>query len=216
MCGRFSLTMVEKELLRERFHVDAVPAIKQSYNIAPTQETAIITQDHPNEIVMAKWGLIPHWAKDAKIGARLINARAETIAEKPAFKRPFASQRCLILADGFYEWKRVGAKKIPFRITLKDGLFAFAGIYDLWEKDGRNIVSCSIITTSPNAVMKPIHDRMPVILERKSEEAYLKSNPKEALKFLKPFPGLLHTYKVSDLVNSPQHNTLEVIQPVQS
>jgi putative SOS response-associated peptidase YedK len=159
MCGRFSLVSVG-QALKERFGLDDVPELKPRYNIAPSQETAIITNEEPGKVTLAKWGLVPNWAKE-DMAHKMINARAESLAEKPAYRDSFKHRRCLVLADGFYEWKKVGNNKIPYRITT-DGIFSMAG---LWERKDK--ITFTIITTEPNDFMKDIHNRMPLVLEKK-------------------------------------------------
>jgi len=173
MCGRYRLSR-RKQIIEEYF--ESAPwddDWNPRYNIAPTQPVAVIRQ-HPKEpvrqISTMRWGLIPHWAKDASAAARAINARSETAADKPAFRDPFKFRRCLIPADGFYEWKRTGTAKQPFCFEVNDGeLFAFAGLWDGWkDSNGNWLRTCSILTTMPNSVTSAVHDRMPVILDRES------------------------------------------------
>jgi putative SOS response-associated peptidase YedK len=172
------------------------------------------------KIVSMQWGLIPHWAKDDKIANKLINARSETIAEKPSFKNSYKKSRCLIIADGFYEWKDTGFKKKPFYICFKNEKpFTMAGLYDKWiNSDGKIITTCTIVTTEANEIMQPIHHRMPVIIEPENYDLWL--NPAETDisklgKLLKPCsPELLKTYEVSQLVNSPANNSSECIASV--
>ncbi|UCF29428.1 MAG: SOS response-associated peptidase, partial [Chloroflexota bacterium] len=193
------------------------------YNVAPTQPVAVVPNDGTNRLDFFNWGLIPFWAKDPKIGSRLINARSETIAEKPSFRGSFKYKRCLILADGFYEWqKQPGSKtKIPMYIHLKDRApFAFAGLWDSWNsKDGSEIKSCTIITTQPNELVEQIHNRMPVILSPEGYAAWIQEgeNDPELLKsLLHPYPSEeMAAYPVSTKVNSPQNDTPEVIISVE-
>jgi putative SOS response-associated peptidase YedK len=216
MCGRYSFA-VEDELIKERFGVTVRSAVwKAKYNCAPTQDLAVISNADPLQLSLYRWGLIPSWAEDPAIGNRMINARAETITEKSSYKSAFRCRRCLVLSDGFYEWKREGKEKIPHRITLKDGSpFAMAGIWDKWvSPDGEIIHSFSILTTSPNELMKEIHDRMPVILPRHDEKLWLgNTSEDELLGLLKPYSaGEMKAYKVSTLVNNPKIDTPEVIK----
>ncbi len=221
MCGRFTLQS-DPQQIQLAFNIDQVNAeVKSSYNVAPTQEIVTVVQrDGRNTLEAMWWGLIPVWAKDLRIGSRLINARAESIAEKPIFKRPLKSQRCLIVADGFYEWRKQGAKKIPMFIRLKSKRpFAFAGVYDRWESsDGERITSCAIITTTPNELMRPIHQRMPVILPKKRYEEWLdpaNQEMDELVALLQPYPAdKMLAYLVSALVNSPRNNSPECIRPL--
>jgi putative SOS response-associated peptidase YedK len=217
MCGRFSLTVNEAELnLRFEIEGGVAPYISR-YNCAPTQMLVVITNQDDKHLSYFKWGLIPPWAKDPAIGNKMINARAETIAEKPSFRLPLRSQRCLVPADGFYEWKLNG-KKVPYRIFLKDTrIFAMAGIWDKWKTpDGSLVYSFSIITTSANEFMKTIHDRMPVILSEEDEKRWLhESSESSLLSLLKPCPPeLMDAYPVSELVNSPRNDGKEVIERV--
>jgi putative SOS response-associated peptidase YedK len=215
MCGRFSLT-TPWELIKKRFDV-TIPAndYRLRYNAAPGQELWVIPEETPNDAQLFHWGLVPFWAKDPKIGARLINARAETIAEKPAFRTPFKKHRCLVLADGFYEWDRKGARRVPYRVVLKDEKpFALAGICDYWKDDkGKELRSFSIITTDANQLIAKIHDRMPVILLPKDEKVWLDPglDIMRALKMLCPYPADdMMMYPVSTLVNNPKNDLPQV------
>ncbi len=172
MCGRFTLRTTVENLAKHFFDVlpiAAWPPITPRHNIAPTQMVVAVRwlPDHPSaEAVSLRWGLIPHWAKDAKAAARLINARGETVAEKPSFRAAFARRRCLIPADGFYEWRTVGKQKIPVHIRREDDLpFCFAGLWERWQSPEGPLESTTIITTEANEVLRPLHDRMPLILE---------------------------------------------------
>lgn len=223
MCGRFTLT-VDPGQLQEAFPWVEFPVdFPPRYNVAPTQPVAVVPNDGLNRMDFFNWGLIPFWAKDPKIGSRLINARSETIAEKPSFRGSFKYKRCLILADGFYEWqKQPGSKtKIPMYIHLKDRApFAFAGLWDSWNsKDGSEIKSCTIITTQPNELVEQIHNRMPVILSPEGYAAWIQEgeNDPELLKsLLHPYPSEeMAAYPVSTKVNSPQNDTPEVIISVE-
>lgn len=216
MCGRYSF-ILEDEMIKERFGVTVRSAIyKARYNCAPTQNLAVISNENPGELSLYRWGLIPFWAKDIAIGNKLINARSETILEKPSFKNSFKNRRCLVLSDGFYEWKREGGKT-PYRILRKDGsAFAMAGIWDKWKNpEGEEIRTFSILTTTPNSLMEKIHDRMPVILDRETEKGWIGNLPEETLlEMLKPCdPASLIAYPVSSLVNSPRNEMPEIIEP---
>ncbi len=218
MCGRFTLTVDIKTLsavfyLRENIF-DHTPR----YNIAPGQNIPVITGcPGGREITGMKWGLIPHWAKDKKQVYKMINARAETIDSKPALRGPFLHRRCLIPADGFYEWKKLNGAKKPMYITLPERtLFAFAGIWNCWTApDGEAVYSCSIITTSCNEYVRAIHDRMPVILDREQEyQAWLEMDEPVLLKrMLRPYQGEMTVYPVSKLVNSPHSDSRRLIEP---
>lgn len=216
MCGRYSF-ILEDELIKERFGVTVRSAIyKARYNCAPSQDLAVISDENPGTMSLYRWGLIPFWAKDISIGNKMINAKSETILEKPSFKNSFRNKRCLVLADGYYEWQKE-TEKIPYRITLKDrSPFALAGIWDKWvTPDGEIIHSFSILTTGSPPEMKLIHDRMPVILERKDEKKWLeRTGESELLEMLRPFPvKKLSAYPVSKLVNSPRNDYAEIIVP---
>lgn len=221
MCGRF-IIMSDLEHIQLAFPIDHVNAeVKPSYNLAPTQPVAaIVRREGKNNLEMMRWGLIPVWAKDVSIGAKMINARAETLAEKPSFKRPLKSQRCLIVADGFYEWQKEGAKKIPMFIRLKDEQpFGFAGLYDVWKSpEGKSLTTCTIITTTPNKLMEPIHDRMPVILPASAYSHWLdpaNQDLGELMSLLRPYPASkMVAYPVSTAVNSPRNNSAELIRRV--
>jgi putative SOS response-associated peptidase YedK len=217
MCGRYSFA-VEDELIKVRFGVSVRSAIyKARYNCAPSQELAIISNDNPNELQFYRWGLIPFWAKDPLIGNRMINAKAETITGKPSFKNAFRRRRCLVPSDGFYEWKK-NSTKTPYRIVLKNGdPFAMAGIWEKWVSgEGETIHSFSIITTEPNQLIAPLHNRMPVILLPENEKMWLDDTNEAVLKgLLKPYPAdLMKAFPVSKLVNSPKNDTPEVMEPL--
>ena len=216
MCGRYSF-ILEDEMIRERFGVTVRSAIyKARYNCAPTQKLAVISNENPGELSLYRWGLIPFWAKDPAIGNKLINAKSETILEKPSFKNSFRSKRCLVLSDGFYEWKK-GADRTPYRITRKDGsAFAMAGIWDKWiNQESEEIHSFAILTTVPNSLMEKIHNRMPVILDREMEKRWIENiSQEELVDMLKPCdPFTFFAFPVSTLVNSPQNDLPEVMKP---
>lgn len=225
MCGRFTLTGGVK-LAIEEFDIDQVDLeFLPSYNIAPTQRVAVIVDEEGRRRLVAfRWGLIPAWAKDESIGNRLINARAETIADKRIFRDAFLKRRCLILADGFYEWKKEGGRKTPIYIRLNSGKpFGFAGLWEKWKSsEGEEVYTCTIITTEPNELLAQIHHRMPVILTGKFADIWLepslpgKSREKEEmlLSLLKPYPAEEMTaYPVSPAVNNPKNNYRELVEP---
>lgn len=220
MCGRFTYAEEFRDI-RIRFDLEKeIPLFRSRYNIAPAQEAAVIfSRDGTRSLTTMQWGLVPSWAIDPAIGNRMINARAETLAEKPAFKRLIGKRRCLVLADGFYEWRKEGKRKVPMRIRLKTGgPFGFAGLWDSWRKlDGAELQSFTIITTEANERFRPIHDRMPVILGEDDEGKWLDFDIKDAgqiLSLLKPFPPeLMEAYDVSTLVNSPRNDLAECIRP---
>jgi putative SOS response-associated peptidase YedK len=220
MCGRFTLA-TPGQTIAEAFELQSAPELKPRYNISPTQGVAAIrAAGAGRELVTLHWGLIPSWSKDAAIGARMINARGETAAEKPSFRAPFRSRRCLILADGFYEWRRDGERKQPFHICMSDRRpFAFAGLWDRWAApDGEPVESCTIVTTAPNELLAPIHDRMPVILPPAAYAPWLDParRDKERLQeFLQPFPAsLMKAYPVSPRVNNPRNDDRDCIAPL--
>jgi putative SOS response-associated peptidase YedK len=167
---------------------------------------------------MVRWGLVPHWAKDLSIGARMINARAETVAEKPSFREPFKKRRCLVVADGYYEWQKVDGKKLPWRYTLADGgLFAFAGLWSRWDKaaDGVPVETCCLITTEANQLARRVHDRMPVILAPDDYEAWLGENSvRDVADLLGPYPAdAMRAYRVSTVVSNARNDVPECIEP---
>ncbi|RXJ04305.1 SOS response-associated peptidase [Anaerobacillus alkaliphilus] len=217
MCGRFTLTAEEEEI-KERFNVElSLTGYEKRYNISPSQQVlAIINDGMKNRAGYLKWGLVPAWAKDPSIGHKLINARGETLAEKPSFKQSFSKRRCLIVANGFYEWKRDGKGKIPMYITFKDKrLFAFAGLWETFQNGCSPLHTCTVITTTPNELVQEVHDRMPVILPREKEQLWLDrslSDVSELQKFLQPFPEEeMLTYQVSSLVNSPKNEGSDLL-----
>lgn len=217
MCGRYSQRQ-SAEIIAKTFQIDHVPALKPRYNIAPTQSVATILQPSTNrQFKMLHWGLIPSWAKDTKISSKLINARAETIAEKPSFRSAFKKRRCLVLADGFYEWQKQEQQKQPFYFQISDQqLFAFAGLWEHWQDQttGEAIESCTIITTEPNDLMKNVHNRMPVILKPKDYDLWLDLAVKPELlqPLLHPYPAEEMTaFAVSKAVNKPSNDTAECI-----
>jgi putative SOS response-associated peptidase YedK len=220
MCGRYTLHC-SAAAVANRFGVSPPSLLPQRYNIAPSQRVLAIRQraNGKRELVPLSWGLVPFWADDPTIGNRLINARAETAATKPAFRRGFASRRCLIVADGFYEWQAEGRHKQPWYIQLASGQpFGFAGLWERWEKGGTPIQSCTVLTCPANSLMQPIHNRMPVILPAEHEAAWLDSNAHDTAQLsqlLKPLPAAAMTaYRVGSLVNSPRLDTAGCIQPL--
>lgn len=223
MCGRYSLfadfRKIEDRFGEATFEIDEY---EPNYNIAPSQQVlAVINDGSKNRLGHLKWGLVPPWAKDAKIGFKMINARAETVHEKPSFREALKKKRCLIVADSFYEWKRNDERKVPMRIKMKnDELFAMAGLWETWkDPKGELVHTCTILTTEPNGLMSSIHDRMPVILKPEDEATWLDSSIQDVEKLkhlLHPFKeeSLMDTYEVSDQVNSPKNNSPELIERV--
>jgi putative SOS response-associated peptidase YedK len=185
MCGRYVLADIAA--LAERFDVTVDPTTTTPrYNVAPTQSVPVVVKQSPNRLVLMRWGLVPSWSKDGKTDQLLINARAETLAQKRTFSKLLSSQRCLVPASGFYEWQKTGSEKIPHYISLQDeSLLAFAGLYDRWtDAQGTEIFSYTIITTEPNTLMAPIHNRMPAILHRDEEAFWLNPDETEASRLL--------------------------------
>jgi putative SOS response-associated peptidase YedK len=222
MCGRFTLT-IDPAHLQEAFPWAVIPTdLNPRYNIAPSQPIAVIPNTGEKTVSMYKWGLIPSWSKDPSIGERMINARSETLSEKPSFRNAYRRRRCLILADGFYEWKpSVGNKsKQPIFIRLNNSLpFAFAGLWELWSApDGSEILSCTIITTQPNSLLESIHNRMPVILHPDSYDLWITPEDRQAAQLnelLVPYPSSeMLAYPVSKKVNSPLNESSDLITPV--
>ncbi len=227
MCGRFSLAQTGEDLA-EGFQIQTVPPLVPRYNIAPSQPvaTVVATPDAPAPYFhFLLWGLIPSWAKDPTIGQRLINARAETVSEKPSFRAAFKRRRCLILADGFYEWQAQANRKTkqPYYIFLKDHQpFAFAGLWEHWSDpvSGGELQTCTILTTTPNELMEPIHTRMPVILAPENYAAWLDPDyyqPPVLQAMLRPFDAdAMDRYPVSTVVNKPQNDSPDCIEPLAS
>lgn len=224
MCGRFTLAL-SPDQLAAAFDLEVPPPedLTPRYNIAPTQAVAVIPNREPRRVEFFQWGLVPAWAKDPKIGNSLINARGETVAEKPAFRAAFKKRRCLVLADGFYEWRREGAgaraPKTPMYIQLKDGRpFAIAGLWETWTTPaGERQLTCTLITTAANTLMAPIHDRMPVILPPAAYAAWLTPGDLpavEALALLQPFdPDQMTARPVSTRVNNPRYDAPDILTP---
>jgi putative SOS response-associated peptidase YedK len=220
MCGRFTLHTPESQV-RDTFNLEHNEplGLKPRYNIAPSQDIPIIRDiESSREMVMAQWGLIPSWSKEPKTKYSTINARIESVAEKPTYRTPFKRQRCLIPADGFYEWKVVNGNKVPHHIRMKSGsVFAFAGLWDHWEGDDQTLDSCTIIVMPANEVMKSIHERMPAIIAPAHYDYWLDSrltDKQEIMQYLtSATSSQLTTYPVSTWVNSPKHNDERCIQP---
>ncbi|MCA9929387.1 MAG: SOS response-associated peptidase [Anaerolineales bacterium] len=226
MCGRFAL-ISDTETLIDAFGVapetvSALPTAIPRYNIAPTQPVAAVRLSRDGkqrELTFFRWGLIPSWSKDIKIGARLINARSETVTEKPSFRTAFKRRRCIIPADGFYEWQRRGSSKQPVYIHATDNRpLALAGLWEIWRtQEGDSLQTCTILTTTPNELMAPIHNRMPVILEPEDFDTWLDPGPQpdQGLHLLRPYPAHKMTfYPVSTFVNSPANDAPQCITPL--
>jgi putative SOS response-associated peptidase YedK len=223
MCGRFTATF-EFSDIRVRWNLERdLPKYTPRFNVAPETSPnipVIIRQKGGNECRLMHWGLIPHWAADPSIGNRMINARAETLTDLPSFKLLVDRRRCIIPADGFYEWRKEGRRKVPMWVYLKPKQpFALAGLWDVWRKpDGKRVESFTIITTEPNELVQPVHNRMPVILRREDEEQWLDASRTPFVKaksLLKPYPDeLMDAHDVSPIVNSAKYDGPECIQPV--
>mgnify|MGYP002623969534 CR=1 FL=1 len=223
MCGRFTLT-AKPEAVAESFGLDAAPeAFGARYNIAPTQRVAVVANREPRELEWFQWGLVPFWAKDPAIGQRMINARAEGVAEKPSFRAAFRKRRCLVVADGFHERKREVKRKTPMHVRLaSQAPFAFAGLWESWRPrdasdDTEPLRTCTIITTTPNRLLAEIHDRMPVILSPGAYDLWLdpQEDDRDRLEaLLAPCdPQPFEAFAVSTFVNAPSHDGPQCIEP---
>jgi putative SOS response-associated peptidase YedK len=217
MCGRYTLTVDPAEL-RELLELGELPPdLQPRYNIAPTQTVPVVTSAQDRKVEMFHWGLIPSWSKDPSMSGRMINARAESLHEKPAYRVPFARKRCLVLADGFYEWQHLEKSKRPFFIRLKScEPFAFAGLWDHWTSaGGEEKRTCTIVTCEPNDLMSQLHNRMPVMLDRSTMWDWLDpaANPVALRALLVPYARPMTAHPVSRLVNSPQNDSPECIKP---
>jgi putative SOS response-associated peptidase YedK len=221
VCGRYSLATPDHQAIRARFPIGESVEIRRRFNVAPTDEVLTVTTDKEGAPrgELLRWGLVPSWAKSRSIGAKMINARVETAAEKPAFRRAFERYRCLIIADGFYEWRRTpGAPKQPFHITRDDDEpFAFAGLWSIWHGDQeRTLRTCTILTTAANATIATLHDRMPVILTPGHEDEWLElETPPERLQEILAGLPARHTelVEVSSAVNDVRNDGPECLQP---
>jgi putative SOS response-associated peptidase YedK len=225
MCGRFAL-ISNSEQLAENYglietEIAALPPSVPRYNIAPTQPVAAIrlnANSKKRELTFFQWGLVPSWAKDIKMGSRLINARSETVAEKPSFRTAFKRRRCVIPADGFFEWQQLQNRKQPLYIHAVDGKpFSFAGLWEVWRTvDGDELQTCTILTTTPNELMTPIHNRMPVIIEPEDIDMWLEPGdaPDQAMHLFRPYPAeKMAAYPVSTFVNNPRNDAQQCITP---
>ncbi len=218
MCGRYTLRTTVETLAEEFGITGPLPEISTRFNVAPTQEVAaVLEEDEQRKLELLRWGLIPSWADDPAIGNRMINARSETAAEKPSFRSAFKRRRCLILADGFYEWQKTGDGKQPYYICMEDGSpFAFAGLWEVWDKYGEEIRSCTILTTEANEMVGKIHHRMPVILPPEEYGLWLDPDMREAeplLDLLRPYPDdVMEAYSVSRFVNSPSNDSERCVE----
>jgi putative SOS response-associated peptidase YedK len=220
MCGRFGFKSTPAQL-KKRFNIrQEIPLYKPNYNITPGRMHPIVKFDQKPLVILAKWGLVPFWAKDPKIGYKMINARAETVIEKPSFRKSFLSQRCLIPTNGFYEWYKNDTEKIPYFIHLSNlEIFGLAGLYDTWiNLEGHEIITFTIITTTPNPLMSKIHDRMPVIIPQNQEENWINNENKNVVdltNLLIPYSDKdMEIYQVSSLINNPQNNSSELVKRI--
>ena len=225
MCGRYSVVIDEAKLRKQFARQLTLPegGLRQDYNMAPTKSGLVITNKQPNQLSQFRWGLVPFWAKDLKIGARMINARSEGIEDKASFRKPIREKRCLILADSFYEWQRRGKEKQPYRIhRSNDDLLVMAGIWESWrpkdDPDGNPVYTYSIITGAPNEEMTPIHDRMPMLLTtEEAQSTWLSTDTAlpDVLDLLRTPPnGTLEYYPVSAVVGNVRNNGPELHEPV--
>lgn len=221
MCGRFTLTSPGDQI-QELFEVKQLPNLEPHYNVAPTDPVLAVRldDDDARSAEMMRWGLIPFWADDPKIGARMINARSETVHEKPAFRDAFKSRRCLIAADGFLEWKKMQGRKQPFHFTLSEGgPFGFAGLWERWrDEDGEWLISCTILTTDANELIAPLHDRMPVLVHPEDHELWLdtRATHDDLEDLFEPFPSdEMSGYPVSTRVNSVKNDDPECLERVE-
>ena len=221
MCGRFTLAAATEDVAAQ-FALAEMPPLAPRYNIAPTQPVAVVrvAANGQRELTYLHWGLIPSWAKDPGMGARMINARAETVAEKPSFRAAFRYRRCLVPASGFYEWRKLNGKKQPMYIMARDGgVWGIAGIWERWiASDGSEVESCAILTTEPNELLRPIHNRMPLIIPPEQYTAWLDPHSQRldmVQPLLQPYPAAnMSAYPVSTLVNSPFNDSPDCIQIV--
>ncbi|MCD8485998.1 MAG: SOS response-associated peptidase [Desertifilum sp.] len=215
MCGRFSLT-VSPEAIAQQFNLSQVPDSQPRYNIAPSQNIATLVKSKEipeKQFQWMRWGLVPSWAKDIKIGYKLINARVETVTEKPSFRSAIKQRRCLILADGFYEWQKQGKQKQPYYFQLESGdVFAFAGLWETWNSpEDERVISCTILTTAADAVVSPIHERMPIIVPSQHYQAWLDpeiTTPQDILPLLSEGDrDRLQAKPASTMVNNPKYDS---------
>lgn len=221
MCGRFTLRSSPK-VIAETFGLSEPPHLQPHFNIAPSQSVAVVRQQpetHQRELALLHWGLIPFWTDDPSIGNRMANARSETAAKKPSFRRAFRLRRCLVVADGFYEWQKTDGKKQPYYVRLQnDRPFGMAGLWERWDKQGEPIESCTILTTDANELMMPIHERMPVIIPPDQFDLWLDPTVHDEKKLsgmLRPFDSKAMTaYPISTLVNSPKNDVAACIEPL--
>lgn len=222
MCGRFALTASAEEI-QAHFDLPMAPVnLEARYNIAPSQDVLVVIEDEGRKLDAYRWGLIPSWAKDMSMGNKLINARSETVAEKPSFRQAFASRRCLIPASGFYEWKAEDGQKVPYYISLKDtDVFAFAGLWEKWrDGEGQAIYSCTILTAEPNDLIRPLHNRQAVIVHPGDYDLWLSNEVLEAgdqERLFRAFEAKRMQYhEVSPMMNNPSYDSADNIKPFES
>ncbi|MBA4372706.1 MAG: hypothetical protein C0402_07550 [Thermodesulfovibrio sp.] len=221
MCGRFERSS-SLEVLSAEFNVGHTPpALDPGYNIAPGRDILILNDTGARQFLKSRWGFVPSWVRDSPAGARIINARSETVAAKPMFRDAFRKHRCLIIADGFYEWQKIQKKKVPVYIHLKSGKpFGLAGLYSQGlSETGKKFYTCTIITTDANDLLAPVHDRMPVIIPKDQEDAWLNpglNDEKRLLAMLRPYPSEnMEFYEVSGRLNSPRYNSPDTVKPLE-
>ena len=218
MCGRFAQKSPARKISKQ-FKVEEVPPLVERYNVAPAQSVLAVREaSDGREAAFLKWGLVPRWAKDPGIGSKLINARSETVTEKPSFREAFKRRRCLVPMEGFYEWARRGDRKRPFYFHMRDGEpFAVAGLWEVWEGDGELLETCTLLTTEANELLAGYHDRMPVILRPEDYDLWLNAGVRSAerlLPLLRPYPREgMTTYAVSLMVNSPSNDSPRCVEP---
>ena len=223
MCGRKTLTKDVESIIQE-MGIESwrdSGSYQLSYNISPSQSSPVMIDDMGRHVKMMKWGLIPNWATDASIGSKLINARAETLLEKPSFKNLVSNQRCIVLSDGYFEWKRSNSRAIPYYVyNPNNKILPMAGLWEFWKNNsGENIFSYTIITNQANSNLKDIHHRMPVILDLKQIDPWLKVHNisvADTMSLLVPFQNDLHFHQVSTIVNSPRNNRIDCIRPIEN
>lgn len=218
MCGRYTLRTPARRFA-ELFDLLDLPELKPRYNIAPTQTVPVVRlDDHSRRWTSMRWGLVPSWAKDPSIGNRMLNARSETAAEKPAFRMAMRQRRCLVPTDGFYEWKKQGKQKVPYLITLRDEQpFAFAGLWECWKSPTGPLETCTILTTSANELLAPLHDRMPVILDRHDFAEWLepRNTPEQVKHLFEPYPAsAMQLREVPPVVNSPRNEGPQCVDQI--
>jgi putative SOS response-associated peptidase YedK len=221
MCGRFTLRSTG-ESVAEAFGLPEAPDLFPRFNIAPGQPVAVVRQmpqAQDRRLAYLRWGFIPAWSDDPSIGDRLANARSETAATKPSFRRAFRSRRCLVVADGFYEWQKINGRKQPYFVGLQgDRPFGLAGLWERWEKGGEPVESCTILTTDANELMQPIHERMPVIIPPEQYGLWLDprcQDSEKLAKLLRPYPSThMLAYRVSTVVNNPKNDVPQCVEAI--